>query len=147
VKAIGVWAVAAAVALGAGCGDDGDGEAPADGPLVEYARSGGVASTPERLTISNDGAATLVSGIEEQRSEFTLDEAELADLRAELEAANFDTVGKPGEPNPCADCFIYEVVYGGRTISYDDIDTPPESVTAVVAHLGEIAAAHHPPER
>ena len=56
-------------------------------------------------------------------------------------------MGEPDEPNPCADCFIYEVVYGGRTISYDDIDTPPESVNAVVAHLGEIAAAHHPPER
>ena len=47
----------------------------------------------------------------------------------------------PG-PSVCADCFVYEVVYGDLEISYDDLDTPPASISALVAHLGEIAGRH-----
>ena len=136
---------AALLALPPGCGGDDGGDRAPEGPLVVYARSGGIASMPERLTIEVDGSATLEYGIDGETASFRLGGDELDNLDAELEAADFDAVEQPGEPSTCADCFLYEVVYGGRTISYDDVDTPPASVTAVVAHLGEIASAHYPP--
>ena len=130
--------IVVAIVLLAGCGGDRDGTTDESGPLVAYARSGGIAATPERLTIERDGSATVVAGVEGERSSFELSESELAELSAELEAADFELPEDPG-PGVCADCFVYEVVYGELEISYDDLDTPSASLSALVAHLGEIA--------
>ena len=133
--------IVVAIVLLAGCGGDREGTTDESRPLVVYARSGGVAANPERLTIERDGAATVVAGVDGQRSSFELSESELAELSAELEAADFGALEDPG-PSACADCFFYEVVYGDLEISYDDLDTPPASVSTLVAHLGQIAGRH-----
>jgi hypothetical protein len=140
-KTLAVLGACAAV-LVAGCGDDAAPEKPGSGALVTYARSGGVASVPEQLVLQPDGMATVEAGIDGARASFELEPNELEQLRAELEAADFGAL----EPSPtvCADCFSYQVVYGGNTISYDEADSPPDSVTTVVAHLGQITADHYP---
>jgi hypothetical protein len=137
-----------ALALVAGCGNDDSPQASptttADGPLVTYSREGGVASMPIELTIEPDGKATLVSEYDGQRESFDLSETELAALESELEAANLDEYEAPTEPSTCADCFVYRVEYGGTTITYDDIATPPDEIVALVGHLDELAMAHTP---
>jgi hypothetical protein len=139
-------AVLAAALLAAGCGDDDQApEAPESGPLVTYARSGGVAGVPERLVVERDGAATVEVGIEGARQSFELPVDELEQLRSELEAADFESVDDPPSPPTCADCFVYEIVYDGTTISYDDANPPPESVSSVVASLAAITGDHYPP--
>jgi hypothetical protein len=135
-----------AVALLVGCGDDD--QAPdqlRSETLVTYERSGGIASVPERLMLEEDGSATVEAGVDGDRGSFELEGDELDQLRAELEAADFDAIEQPPQPSGCADCYVYEIVYHGATISYDEADPPPASVATVVAHLGEITADHYPP--
>jgi hypothetical protein len=131
--------------LASGCGGgDPVPTTPSSGALVNYSRTGGVASVPERLVVEADGTATVEAGIGTAQLSFELDQDELEQLRTELEAADLGAL----EPSPttCADCYSYEVVYNGTTISYDEADSPPNSVSSVVAHLGQITAAHYPPD-
>jgi hypothetical protein len=136
--------VCASMLAVSGCGDeDSTADPPVSGPLVTYARSGGVASMPEQLVVEAGGSATVEAGVDSVRTTFELSEAELDELRSTLEAADFGGV-EPG-PTGCADCYSYEVVYDGTTVSYDDANTAPASVTAVVALLGRITSDHYPP--
>jgi hypothetical protein len=138
--------VCGALLAASGCGnDDSNADPPQSGPLVTYARSGGFASMPEQLVVEADGTATVEAGVSGARTTFELSAGQLDQLRAELEAADFDAVEQPPGPTACADCYSYEVVYDGTTISYDDADTPPASVTAVVALLSRITSEHYPP--
>ncbi|MDX6583675.1 MAG: hypothetical protein QOI10_2859 [Solirubrobacterales bacterium] len=136
----------ALVACAGGCGEDGATTAPGTGELVTYARTGGVASMPVRLVISDGGEATIEFGVDVNASpiSFALGAPELESLRADLEAAEFDAVEQPPEPTMCADCFAYEIIYDGDTTSYDETASVPESVGAVVSHLDEITGAHGP---
>ena len=141
------FAACAALALATGCGDDDTTTSPpASGALVSYARTGGVASMPESLVVSEDGSATVEAGIDPARESFQLEPDELDRLRSELEAADFEGFEQSTEPTGCADCYAYEVTYGGRTISYDQSETVPEPIAVVVAHLSEITANHYPPD-
>ena len=141
-------ALLATALLAAGCGDDDPPpEAPPEsGPLVTYARSGGVASVPESLVVEADGAATVVAGIDGARLSFRLSDRELEQLRSELDAADFESVEDPPSPPTCADCYVYEIVYDGTTISYDEANPPAESVTDVVGTLAAITGNHYPPD-
>ncbi len=133
--------------VAAGCGGDDTTTTTADpGILVTYSRSGGVASMPESLVIRADGSATVEAGVTGAREEFELDPDELARVRTELEAAEFDDVADPPVQTGCADCYVYEITYDGTTMSYDESQAAlPASVTAVVTHLSEITADHYPP--
>jgi hypothetical protein len=139
----GVFLAVSAVVL-AGCGERAA-EQPESDPLVSYTRGGGIAGVPERLVIQTDGTATVEAGYEPTATDFRLGDAELEQLRTELDAADLEGVEDPQTPSTCADCFVYEIVYGGVTVGYDEANPPAESVTAVVAHLGQIAADHQPP--
>jgi hypothetical protein len=80
--------VGLALVLLAGCGDDdgGAGEKPAGlaGP-VTYERGGGVAGRRDRLVVQPDGSAKLT--VRTATKSIRLSDAELADLRRELETA------------------------------------------------------------
>jgi hypothetical protein len=139
--------LAACTAFVAGCGgDDPATTTPGSGALVTYSRTGGVASVPEQLVVEADGTATVEAGIGTARHSFELDQNELDQLRAELEAADLGAFEPPPGPSACADCFSYEVVYNGTTVSYDDAHPPAAAVASVVAHLGQITADHYPPD-
>lgn len=140
--------VGAATALGA-CGDDDPattGQDPGSGALVDYARSGGIAAMPIALTIDSDGRATLTQGAEDDRTSFTLDADEIEQLRGTLEAADLGAVETPTPPTACADCFIYDIAYGGEKLSYVEADEVPANVSAAVSALEEIATEHLPAE-
>ena len=133
-------AVAAAI-LGAGCGG-GDGTSTVSdpaGPLVVYQRSGGIAGVTEKLQVERDGSVTVNTGaVDPQQASFRLSDAELQELSAELDAADFGAVSTTGR-SACADCFIESVDTGGRPVTIvAEINQPPESVATALAHLREL---------
>lgn len=134
----------------AGCGSsdepaDSDGPVQTDGSLVNYARTGGVAGIDEGLRVEPDGAATVTIG-EPSNTErsFQLADAELDRINSLLEEADFDAMPENPPPTGCADCFVYTVEYGGRTVTYDDASPPPASVGQLVTELDGIVTAHQP---
>ena len=130
--------IAIVAALVAGCGDDEQPQPQASGPLVVYERTGGVAGVLERLRIDRDGHAELLTGPPEgERASFTLGDAELEQLEAQLEAADLSV--PPGPPG-CADCFEYSIVYGGQEARFDDLAEVPPSLRTVLDHLGALVA-------
>jgi hypothetical protein len=143
-------AISAALLLACGCGFGGGGggggtvDDRGSAPLVSYARSGGIASLPERLVVEADGSTALVAGVEGAQTTFRLSPERLEQLRSGLEAADFDAVEQPPGPTMCADCFSYELIYDGATITYDEADLLPASVTSVVALLAQITSEHYP---
>lgn len=136
-------------ALLAGCGsddeDDSGGPIQTSGALVTYTRTGGVGGIDERLRINPDGTATLAIGepANVERS-FELTAAELDRIESLLDGADFDSMPATPEPTGCADCFVYAVEYGGRSVTYDDATEPSASIAALVAGLGEVASANQP---
>jgi len=132
---------ATALLLAAGCGGGEESTtAPGNGALVTYSKSGGIAGVDERLVIAADGSATVTSGRGGSQRSFALGTEELSELEAELEAADFAAVDD--RPTGCADCFHYEISYGGDTVGYDEVTQPPQSVAAVVSHLAALIAEH-----
>jgi hypothetical protein len=137
---LGVVAVAAALAV-PGCGG-GDGTSTVSdpaGPLVVYQRSGGIAGVDEKLEVERDGSASVgTGGVEPAHASFRLADAELQELSAELDAADFDAV-TPSGPSSCADCFVESVTTRGRTTTIvAEIEPPPDSVATALAHLREL---------
>jgi hypothetical protein len=142
-----ILAACATVAVIAGCGgDESTTTTPEAGTLVTYERTGGFASMPQSLVIEADGSATVEAGVDPAREAFELTDEELGRLQAELDAADFVGFDLSTEPTGCADCYAYELTYGGTTISYDESESVPEPMTILVTHLNEIAGAHYPPE-
>lgn len=134
-------AVTAAIAL-SGCGSDNTTtttDPDLAGPLVVYQRSGGIAGVDEKLDVERDGSASVsTGGVEPANSSFRLSDAELKELSAELDAADFGAVRTSG-PTSCADCFVESVATGGRTTTIvAEIESPPDSVTTALAHLREL---------
>jgi hypothetical protein len=139
------------LAAAAGCGGSDDPPGSDDGPvltngaLVSYTRAGGVGGVDERLRIDPDGAATISIGApEDAQRTFQLSDAELARIQSLLDAADLGAVPANPQPTGCADCFVYTVEYGGRTITYDDASPPPASVGELVTGLTDLAEANHP---
>lgn len=114
-----------------GCEDDSD-DAPSGGGALTYSRTGGIAGIDEKLTISEDGSATLTSGgygADPRTSTFRVPADELDAITSAIEAVGIDELDV-GISEGCADCFVYELEYGGETATAD-------SVTA----MGEFAHA------
>jgi hypothetical protein len=143
-----VLAVVAAFAVG--CGDSDDSQDPSgpvqtNGALVTYTRTGGVGGVDEHLRIDPDGAAAVTIGAPEDADRsFELSDTQLAHIQSLLDAADLGAMPENPQPTGCADCFVYTVEYGGRTITYDDASPPPASVGALVTGLSDLAAANHP---
>jgi hypothetical protein len=132
-----------------GCGDSDDATTQAtvqtDGSLLTYTRTGGVGGIDERLRIDPDGTATLSYGEPANtRNEFELTDAQLDEIQALLDGADFDATPTDPEQTGCADCFVYTLTYGGHTVTYDDATQPPSGVGELVSSLGELAEAHQP---
>ena len=146
-----VLLIAVIALFAAGCGDSDEPQPSDDGPvltngaLVTYSRSGGVGGIDERLRIEPDGSATVTIGepMNTDRS-FNLSASELADVQALLDAADLDAMPVEPQPTGCADCFVYTVEYGGRSITYDDATEPEPSVGELVTGLDEIVTTHQP---
>ncbi len=144
--------VLATVTVLAGCGSSADEStsttgAPVqtNGALVTYTRTGGVGGIDEHLRIEPNGAATLSYGEPTNSSRsFDLTPTELDHINSLLDAADLDSMPANPQPTACADCFVYTVEYGGRTITYDDASPPPQSVGELVNGLGDLASAHQP---
>ena len=133
-------AVAAIAVSGCGSGDTTTTTDPdLAGPLVVYQRSGGIAGVDEKLDVERDGSASVsTGGVEPAHSSFRLSDAELKELSAELDAADFGAVTTFG-PSSCADCFVESVATGGRTTTIvAEVGPPPDSVTTALAHLREL---------
>jgi hypothetical protein len=131
-------------AFAGGCGSDSDDPATADGPLVTYERSGGFAGVSERLEIDSDGSARLSLGQPDPAEQaFAIGDSELSKLRSDLRAADFAAID-PTSGLGCADCFEYEIAYGGQTASFTEAAEVPDSVRAVTGELGQIVEAHLP---
>ncbi len=141
------WSLLVVTLPATGCGSDDDRapEPPATGPLVTYQRTGGIAGVTEKLTVERGGEATLVVGFDRVRIAFELPAAELNELEAELEAADLEAIEKAPADAVCSDCFVYEITYEDETITFNDLDRPPESVSTLLAHLDEIAMSNYPP--
>jgi len=138
---LGAIAMAAALTVSA-CGGDADPattRTDADGPLVVYERSGGIAGVAERVEVSSDGAVAVTAGaVDPQRADFQLSDEELQQLSSELGAADLDAVSTTG-PGACADCFIESVATGGHTTTIvGELEPPPESVATLLDHLREL---------
>jgi hypothetical protein len=124
-----------AAALAAGCDDDEPAEPEPNGPLVVYERAGGIAFTAQRLVVAHDGSASVsVEGPGEIAADFELSAGELDELRAALEDATLD--GEQAQPT-CADCYLYEIEYGGETASFDQTMVP-EDAAPLIGLLGDI---------
>lgn len=138
-----VVATALACAALMGCGDDsrgGSDPGPIGDPLVVYERSGGIAGIHERLEVELGGAATLTfgSGERQGRRALQLTNDELRELESALGSADLDEI-EPA-PGACADCFEYEITYGGETASFDDVAEVPRSVREAQTQLTDIVA-------
>lgn len=139
-------ALVAAAALVVGCGDEDAPNEPAGGPLVAYERSGGIAGVLEELRIERDGRATVTVGPARDRATFTLDEAELAELEEELEAADLGAADAPPGDPVCSDCFEYRIAYDDFEVTLSDLDRPAPSLEEVLAHLGRLVSDNQPPQ-
>lgn len=131
-----------AVAVAVGCGSEESTAAPepaGDEALVEYTRSGGFAPTYQRLTVQADGDVVIETGLspgDRKRTELTLSEAELDELRTAVEAADLEAV-EPGE-YVCADCFGYTIEAGGVTADLTDVDFQDDSGAEIPPEVDDL---------
>jgi hypothetical protein len=137
-------ALLAAAAIAVGCGDDepaGSPQPEPSGPLVVYERAGGIAFTAQRLVVEHDGSASVrVEGPGEIGADFELSASELDELRTALEDATLE--GEQNEPT-CADCYFYEIEYGGETGSFDQTKVPTDT-EPLIALLSDIVEREVP---
>jgi hypothetical protein len=100
---------------------------------------------PVTLVVETDGSATVQAGVDPARESFRLGDEELQQLQDELEAG-LASDAEPGPPSGCADCYVWEVTYGGEVISFDESQEVPAALGAVVTHLNQITVEHFPTE-
>ena len=127
-----------------GCGSSSSSSSSAStggqGTVVSYHRMGGLAYSNVTLTVDSDGHAVAVAKgpTGSNRRSFTLTASEVAKLRKILDAAPL--AGLPKHTNlGCADCYRYQLEYGGDSYSTDQASLP-SSLKPVVAALDPIAA-------
>ena len=138
-------AVAAAFAS---CGSD-DERAPepsADGPLITYDRSGGIAFTVQALEVNADGTATLTlqEGTKPRSKGVELANAELASLTEAVEAVNPSEIDLP-TVGVCADCYTYGLTFAdGTELEFTEYPEPPTELDPLLDQLSGIVEANSP---
>ena len=141
-RLLGPIALGAALAL-TGCGG---GSGPIDpspgGETISYSRSGGIAGTPQSIEIEPDGAATVEVGFGQtlQTETFDVPAAELDGIVEGIESVGMDALDR-GVDEGCADCFLYELRYGGETASADSV-TITDAYSEATAPLQELIDQH-----
>ncbi len=130
-----------ALLLPAGCGDE-ETEDSASSGVITYSRSGGIAGIGEFLEIGADGDAelTLGYGADAAVERFEVPADELETIQRGLGEVNFDEIDE-GQESTCADCFVYEISYGGQKATSDDISLS-EDFRAAAATLVRLAEEH-----
>jgi hypothetical protein len=119
--------IGAVAMLLAGCGGSGD---DPDGPIV-FERGGGMTGAFIGVEIEPDGQATLTTaelGKEKVRS-FEVSDAELAEIRAHLDAADVESLGE-NVTDDCMDCFGYTLEYGSERATADSSTISDEFIEA-----------------
>lgn len=109
------------------------------GAVVSYHRTGGLAYSNVTLTVDSDGHAVAVAKgpTGSNRKSLTLTASQVAKLRKTLDAAPL--AGLPKHTNlGCADCYRYQLEYGGDSYSTDEASLP-SSLKPVIAALDPIA--------
>jgi hypothetical protein len=140
--------LACLAALGGGC-DRGAATAAA-APLpppgsfaIFYQRSGGFAPSTSTLVVRPGRHAVAETGgsrAGERRVEFTIAKRRVQALQRGLRRAGFAAIEDPG-PSGCADCFEYEIRYGGHSLAIDQSELPSR-LEPVIGELEAVVSAH-----
>lgn len=113
---------------------------PDEGVLLDFNREGGLAFSIYDVRIYADGTGTVATGNNpEQLDErsFEVSGPEIDELREILDANPLAAIPNPYE-EVCADCFEYELAYGGGLYTYSSADEVPAGVAEVTSFLGEL---------
>jgi hypothetical protein len=131
-RTIATLAIGTMLALGSGCGDNERPDEPIEIARITYARSGGIAGIDETLTVGRDGSGEFEKRFVEDSHvvQFQLEPSELEKLNELLSELDFDSLDT-GQSARCADCFVYEISYGGETLTADEITAKPELREAI----------------
>lgn len=134
--------VVLAVLMGA-CAADVDDTAPPFDDELRYGHAGGIAGRIEELPIRPDGSAELTSRGREPVT-FTLDDDELGELAAALEAA--DLAQQPAEQmsDPAIpDAFTFELAYDGARVLGDEF-AAADDLRPALEQLRALVEEHRP---
>jgi hypothetical protein len=135
-----VLVVLALVACGSEEQQSDPGGPPAAVPAIDYARTGGIGGIEQRLRIGGSGAATL------DGFAFTLRDDERAELATAAKGVDFAANAGHGRGDAHPDAFVYSLRVAGRPVLDGDY-VIPQPVTALVAALDRLVAAHSPARR
>ena len=127
----------------ASCGDDDSSQEPPGGKAtITYSRSGGIAGTPQSIEIEPDGSARVESGFgATQRTEdFVVPAPDLDEIVEGIESAGMDALDQ-GVELGCADCYLYDLGYGGETASADSV-TITDAYAEATAPLQKLIDEH-----
>lgn len=113
---------------------------PAAVPAIDYVKAGGVGGIEQRLRVDVSGAATL------DDYAFTLRDDERAELAAAARGVDFAANAGHGRGDAHPDAFVYSLRVAGRPVLDGDY-VIPRPVTALVAALDRLVAAHSPARR
>ncbi len=118
---------------------------PGTTPLVQYQRTGGIAGFDDHLVIMPDGKAQLTR--RGSTTEFTLDAATIAQVRALFEQGSFMALqGEYVPANTCCDLMDYVIHYWVQDQTIKRVHTMdtavPRDLQPILAALNEIISAH-----
>ncbi|WP_158939684.1 hypothetical protein [Streptomyces sp. NRRL S-87] len=105
---------------------------PATAWLVRVTRTGGLAGVNQSVLVKDDGTVTRLRRGEPAGTGH-MSPAELARLKAALEAADFPHLPRVGRPGGIADGFTYQFVYGGYEVMA--ADPLPPALSRVITAL------------
>lgn len=112
----------------------------ANGPLIEYRRTGGFAGLDDRLVIKENGEAILTR--KSRRMVFTLDNDTIKSLQTLFVETGFAQLGPVFlPPQRGADLFEYVVTYKGHTVRTMD-GAIPSALDPVLEALDAIIERH-----
>ena len=108
-------------------------------PLVTYVKEGGVAGLREKVVVSRNGRVTVRSGYGQSRviRHYLLTQAQLDRLRRVMDAAHVERI-PDATPNGCADCFGYDITYGGHEVTVYE-NAIPAPLAQPIALLDDLA--------
>ncbi len=118
---------------GIGCTDDTASQESS--LLIEFQRSGGIRGSDDRLTIDDEGTATLTR--DGATSAITIDGSVMNRLRQALREIEFDKLVVEDSPRRGGDAYEYAITYQGSTVRAPETALP-ESLRPLVELLDGI---------